>query len=358
MPTFRSTEVLKAFLTQTTLVEMVIYSNEFAEALTRDFAAIGNTPEEADALFGSYGLPTLLGYSPVSQVSAWERVLHLIRRADPVKYETIHKGTPFYFMGVASYLAGDFERALFYMDCAVSEDLRLHGPRWSQVPSGLFLRLDDAPDTQFAKALVKQTREFFDNWCNRVVAAGGTRLTIESYRTKLVNYAMSTEAALRSAVTAFLSFLLEARARLTQLELAPAAHGTGEPFFLHLFKGGLLFETLLKISTPGKVVSAAKPKCMLNDLLSDGVLRTALGFPSGINGLGASTFDDVIAAVSADAGDGRSFAERAVRATWGVRNSTGHNLAWPRRPTESEYQQCFLLVLGAFCLALDSLFPG
>ena len=358
MPNFISTDVLKAYLRQTTLVEMVIRSAEFTEALARDFTALGGAPEDADALFGSFGLPTLLSHSPVSQIAAWEYVLQVLRSANRAKYEAIHKGTPFYFMGVASYLTGDFERALFYMDCAVSEDLRLHGARWSQVPSGLFLRLDDIPDAQFAKPLVRQTREFFESWCKKVGVEGGTGLTIESYRVKFVDHAMSAEAPLRSAVTAFLSFLLEARARLIQLELAPAAEGTGEPFFLHLFKGGLLFETLLKLSTLGKSVSKAKPKCMLNDLLSDNTLRTALGFPGGITGFGASTFDDVLTAVLADATSARPFVERAVRATWGIRNSTGHNLAWPHRPSEAEYAQCFLLILAALCLALDRLYPG
>src|SRR5207249_1413560 len=50
---------------------------------------------------------------------------------------------------------------------------------------------------------------------------------------------------LRSMATTMLSFLLEFRHRDKLIALRPGS-GTAEPFFLHLFKGCLLFESLLK----------------------------------------------------------------------------------------------------------------
>jgi len=356
MRPFNAVLVLAEFLDRS-LAELALLSDQFAKALTQDFQALSSDPSDADDLFSSLGLPGLFGHSPERQILAWERVLSILRAADPGRYESLHKGTPFYFLGVAAYLAHDFPRALFYMDGALAEDHRLHGDRWHRLPSGMFVRLDDVPHAQFARPLVTISRRVFEEWRARVATAGGAELSLDAYRARLVNRAMDDEPPLRSAVTAFLSFLLEVEQRRTQLSLAPLASGSGEPFFLHLFKGGLLFETLLKLSPPGRVVLAAKPASMLNDLLTDPSVFAALGFASAPSGLGAHTFDDLIIRVRDDSTSGRSFADCAVRATWGVRNVTGHNLAWPRRPSPHEYDQLFLLAFGALSLVVSRLYP-
>src|SRR4029453_4513759 len=122
----------------------------------------------------------------------------------------------------------------------LDQDLRLHGPRWYRIPSGMFVRLDDVPDEQAGRELVRVTRSLFDRWGKAVAADGGSQLSLEEYCARLVNYGIQHEQSLRSVVTAFLSFLLEVTTRQKQLKLAPAGAGTGEPFFLHLFKGAVL----------------------------------------------------------------------------------------------------------------------
>jgi hypothetical protein len=102
---------------------------------------------------------------------------------------------------------------------------------------------------------------------------------------------------------------------------------------------------------------AREPKCVLNHLLSDTSLCSGLGFSGQLSGLGAHTFDDVIAKVKFDASSGRSYDERAVRAVWGLRNATGHNLAWPKRPTNTDYEMLFGLALGALMLVVEKLYP-
>ena len=139
------------------------------------------------------------------------------------------------------------------------------------------------------------------------------------------------------------------------LGLAPA-EGSGEPFFLHLFKGGLLFETLLKASPHGAAVGASNPKATLNSLLTDKNLASALGLSGAVQGLGALTFDDLLARVAADEAAGHDFVMRAIQAGWGIRNVTGHNVAWPRRPTTEEYDRLFILLYGSLAIALDRLY--
>jgi hypothetical protein len=271
----------------------------------------------------------------------------------------MHKGTPYYFLGFAAYFARDYETALFYIDCAVEQDLSIHGDRWPNVPSGKFLLLDTENREQYAWPLVQQISEVFQSTMERLRSLGGHQLTINDYRDNLVRPAMAPAMAgnpsLRSAVTAFLTFLLEYRSRKRQLFLAPPTGGTGEPFYLHLFKGALLFETLLKTSSEGLRVLDHNPRAMLNDLLGDSAIYRAMGFRGAPQGLGAVTFDELLQRIEQDEHDGMNFDLRAIRATWGVRNTTGHSMAWPRRLNVDEYERVFLLILGALSISILTL---
>jgi hypothetical protein len=347
--------ILQAFLNRTP-ADLAFRSNEFARGLIADFQGLSTDPADADRLFNSLAIPVLFNDSPARQIWVWERVLRILHDADTARYEEIHKGTPFYFLGIASYLGEDFERALFYMDCALEQDCRLHGPRWYRIPSGMFVRLDDVPEAQAGRELVRVTNSLFEFWGNAVAAGGGTQLSLNAYRARLVNYGVQHENALRSVVTAFLSFLLEITPRRTQLLLAPVGAGTGEPFFLHLFKGALLFETLLRASPMGRPLVAANAKATLNDLLSSTAIFQGLQLGAAPQGFGAHTFADVLDRIQADVSSGVGFNERAIRAVWALRNTTGHNLAWASRPSSVEYEQLFVMVLGSIMLVIQNLY--
>lgn len=348
--------------------ELVFHSSALIQALKADLGTFTQAAprdptgsealeaaSRADTLFNSLRIPVLFGPSPTVQIRLWELILGLLRRSDETRYSLLHKGTPFYFLGIASYMAEDFERALYYVDCALSEDFRLHGSRWHRVPSGMFVRLDSIPESQFGRSLVHEAQGQLDRQNNGLVAHGATPLSLDSYRARLVNRAMQSKPALRSVVTAFLSFMLERQSRRTLLELAPA-EGSGEPFFLHLFKGGLLFETLLKASDLGAAMCVSKPRATLKSLLVDDGVTTALGLSRAVQGLGSSSFDQLLERVEEDEAAGRDFATRAIRAAWGIRNVTGHNVAWPRRPTTEEYDRLFMLLYGSLAIVLDRLY--
>jgi hypothetical protein len=181
-------------------------------------------------------------------------------------------------------------------------------------------------------------------------------MSLDEYRARLVNHGIERNSELRSVVTAFLSYLLEVTPRRTQLQLAPAGSGTGEPFFLHLFKGSVLFESLLRTSLAGQPIVASDPKPILKKLLSSRDIFQGLGLNRAPQGLGASTFGNVVKRIKDDAAAGVPFNERAIRAVWAVRNTTGHNLAWPLRPDSAEYEELFVLVLGSIMLAINNLY--
>jgi hypothetical protein len=367
MEAFLTAHAIDAFLARPQ-AEIAFFSSHVVDSLRVDLQTFPTEPASdptgsealaaagrADAFFNSLRIPVFFGNSPAVQIRLWERVLAILREADERRYAILHKGTPFYFLGVASYIAEDFERALYYLDCALSEDLRLHAERWHLIPSGMFVRLDSLPANQFGRQLVHDALGRLTELAKSLVAVGADPLTLELFRSRLVNRAMQSQPELRSVVTALLSFVLELQPRRTQLTLAPAG-GSGEPFFLHLFKGGLLFETLLKSSPRGKVLCAAHPKATLNTLLTDSTLTSMLGHSGSVQGLNAPTFDDLLARVGADETAGKGFPIRALQAAWGVRNSTGHNVAWPNRPTVEEYERLFVLLYGSLSIVLNRLY--
>jgi hypothetical protein len=272
---------------------------------------------------------------------------------DASRYQKLHKGTPFYFLGMASYSSRDFEKALFYMDAALEEDLGIHKEKWPDNPAGKFVLLQDESPDQAARPLVKRTREAFEQVMNAVTGLGGIGLSTEELRNKLVRPAMTAGSGKRSAVTALLSFLLEFSSREKEISLAGRPTSTGEPFFLHLLKGAVLFETLLKTSPAGSAIQTRDPKATINTLLADPTIYSPLGFATAPQGLGAHTFDDVLKAIGNDKTS--DFTQRAVRATWGVRNTTGHSMGWPYRPDPNEYKMVYQLIAGALSATLAKL---
>ncbi len=344
------------------VIEVYLYTNDYKKLLIEDFRKLQIDPADAlmaagvaDDLFSSTGIIRRLWYSPVAQINAWEHVLGIMAADDPAKYQNIHKGTPFYFLGMASYLARDFEKALFYMDAALEEDLRLHKDRWFELPSGKFVLFDDRTNNQAAKELVTITRKIFEDVMREVTSSSGISLSLDELRDKLVKPAMTPGSIKRSAVTGVFTFLLEFSSRAKELSLAGTPTSTGEPFFLHLFKGALLFETLLKTSPAGGVIKSVNRKATINNFLNDGSIYSAFGFTAAPQGFGAQTFDDVIAEIKNDTTP--DFTQRAVRATWGIRNTTGHSLAWPYRPDPEEYKELFQLIVAALSATLSKLHP-
>lgn len=101
---------------------------------------------------------------------------------------------------------------------------------------------------------------------------------------------------------------------------------------------------------------AGNPKATLNTLLSSPAIFQGLTLNSAPQGWGGCTFGDVVTRSQADAAAGVRFNERAVLTVWALRNTTGHNLAWPLRPDSAEYERLFVLVLGSIMLAINNLY--
>ena len=93
----------------------------------------------------------------------WEYALDLAHNWEktnrPIK---IHKGTPYYFLGVTAILNNDLENGFLAMHQALKEDYRLTQSETPQKPAYWFVTLDYPHDHFFDKEVKKNIWQ--DNW--------------------------------------------------------------------------------------------------------------------------------------------------------------------------------------------------
>jgi hypothetical protein len=253
---------------------------------------------------------------PHVSLDAYARVMGQLQRADPDRYTIMHKGTPFYLMGWLAYDIKDYERGVFYMDAALSEDVQ-NNPQWDQAPAAAFIFLDDTKMDAAARNVTIQVRAEVDRQLRRYSQLSGTVLSVDDLVRRFIRPS-ARDPAHRSIVTALLTFILEARDRSEMISIRSAHGGSLEPFLTHLFKGGLIFESMLKrlYGTTGN---------SLGDYLAAGAADLQLTqklylshVPYALDGL-----PNLISSWST-----KPFQERSVAIAYAVRNTTGHDLGW------------------------------
>lgn len=331
------------------------YHDDFRDAVLAEFSALDPSDAEAiERFFTGLKLPQafLVSGNPYRSSAAWIHVLDLLRAADAEKYALVHKGTPYYFLAIANYLMENFDRAVFFLDAAVAEDAVGNPTSWPSMPAGLFLGLDETSSAQFARPVVSNAVTELDLDAGCVSSEGGHLLTADVLRGRLVRVAINQDPSLRSVVTALITFLMEHRSRVAELELAPRrGPGSGEACFLHLFKGALVFESLLRHSGPGRASGART----LGQLLGHASIAGPLGLPSSLQSFGRGDLAEVAAWGISPEALKLDFGPRAIRVTWGVRNTTGHALTWSELDIAT-YRNLYLYVLGAVVEGIFALY--
>ena len=300
--------------------------------------------------FARFGLAQLIRSGHFFQaMDRGEEILHLCHHLNPDLYLKMHKGLVFYFMGIAAYRIHTYASAIYYIDSAVSEDLKNEPDNYNS-PSRLFLRLEDERDEQAAKLFVKDARAKiedkinFYNDSNTELNLKFPRLSMQDVRKYLLEPASSLNRPdLRSLATTFITFFLELDYLFFQLMVRKES-GTNEPFFTHLFKGCLLFESLLKKNPTTKHKGNT-----LEKLLSS--LSGPLGIPKQVK-IGAAKLENVLKEIQ-NADDSMV---TAITLTGKLRNTLGHNMGWEDQLTEEQYLRGFLLI-GVSCLhAISTLY--
>ncbi len=279
--------------------------------LERFDALDATVSEEGDHLFEDFGpgnANEVTDY-PFERFEAYRRLLVQLHDHSPDKYLRIHKGTPFFFMAWLAFDFRDHERALTYLDAAISEDARID-PLWPQRVGAQFLRLETSMPI-VGQRTVAAIRDHLHREITRFTASTGSQLTCDSFITRFVS-ALLIDGSLRSIVTAFYVFLLEADERREELRLRSSGGGSTGPTIALLFRGGLLMESILKHFYPGHKT--------LGDIFKSAAFKA--DFPGLTIHTSAASLRDIHHGILGDT------VESAFTTTTRLRNTTGHNLVW------------------------------
>jgi hypothetical protein len=243
------------------------------------------------------------------------------------------KGTPFYFMGIAAFASHDYQTATFFFDAAVAEDVR-HYPGDNDKPALMFMRLDKTREAA-AQQIVDIVGVKLDAALKGYAARQGSKsLTLNDVRDHFLNHLERLH--LRTLTTAFISFLAEWDYRLQMIDLAPDV--SREPFFTHLFRGCLLFESLLK----EKASKSFKRKTLAP--LIDDHLRTLLTIGKQIK-----TKSPGLEAILRQLKPKQKM-RTAVQCTAQTRNTLGHNLVWAATSLDRRNYDLLAHNIAASCL--------
>lgn len=310
-------------------------------------------PGDADVFFGRFNfVEDLIQGKPAFALNGFLDLLNICRSFDEGAFERIHKGTPYYWLGTSAFLMNDHQSAVFFFDAAVSEDLRAgFDPEVGSTPSYLFILIDGEQPEQAAQDLVKaaqrRVQEIIDYYNERIGRPEGIpNLDIIQIREKFLHLSiLPGNERLRSLATTFISFLLEWDYRNRFLDIR-SCEGTSEPFFVHLFKGCVLFESLLK-ATPND--PPPENAYTLGRVL--GELHERLGFehPPDIR---EDDFEEIQRRVQNP--DNSIF--EAVEITGKIRNTIGHYIGWEVQLTKNQYHHLFRMVTSSCLHAIACLY--
>ena len=263
---------------------------------------------------------------------------------DEDAYKRIHKGSAYYWIGIAAFLVHEHELATFFFDASVAEDIRAGAhPIHNPTPSIHFMLINGEPLEQAARQLVQITQarinELINDYNLRVGYRPGINpLTIEDIREKFLKPSISPGGEnLRSSATTLISYCLEWDFRNLLFDIRPD-QGTAEPFFLHLFKGCVLFESLLK----GNKINPPQITSTLGGSLAH--LNKELGIPVNLN-IGNTNLPSIIA----DINEADASIQTAIQFTGRIRNTLGHNLGWVV-PFDKSHYHCLFRMVSSSCL--------
>ncbi len=249
------------------------------------------------------------------------------------------RGTALYFVGIAAFACHDYQSATCFFDAAASEDFKVQNTE-SQ-PAHLFMCLDAANPNQagleIVRKILQKLQQAIGSYKERPDAVAiSDSMVRESFLGPQMRHRQKHR---RTLITTFISFLAEWDFRSQMIELK--TDGSKEPFFTHLFRGCLLFESLLKNSNEP---SPQKNRPTLGDFLKAPNFKQRLGIGAIVTGC-----DDFGALVRSLRRQDRSL-QAAIQCTAQARNTLGHNLVWATQRLNRKNYDLLANNIAASCL--------
>jgi hypothetical protein len=188
---------------------------------------------------------------------------------------------------------------------------------WLSNPASKFLTLDHQGN-QSANRITCILNTKVENEIQRFNLISKNNLNKDDFVNKFVKKLINNKnKSTHSIITAFYSYILEFDDRRKELELRSTEGGSMEPVLTFLFKGGLIFESLLKYLYPEKDDGS---NCQ-----TIGDVFKSKNFKDDFNNtikVGAKSLKDVVDDIKGND------ATNVFEITSKLRNTTGHNLVW------------------------------
>jgi hypothetical protein len=334
------------------MVELIFQYLEEDEIRTQlqNAARAEDKPKAAEKFFGKFEYElSFLQRNYIATIEQGIRILSLCKKLDEQAYKNIHKGRIFYWIAISAFIIHNFQTAAFFFDAAASEDMK-NEPDNDKTPPLLFMVLDGENPKQFAKDLTQEAENRLTETINQYnKTQGSIPLTIDQVRQNFLQKAVKDKKEeWRTLVTSLITFLLERNYWSTVLELRKE-DGTWEPFYIHLFKGCLLFESLLKVNP---FEPPAKNEDSLGKILKP---ETKIGQRLGLTRK-LTTTDIVSSGTLSNLGSRVPCVESDIEVTAQLRNTFGHNLRWPIDLGIGQYRQLVTIVSNACLHSLATLY--
>lgn len=317
--------------------------------LYEDFDQIIQGEDRHDWFFEHYGAGNTINAfdRPYERMLLYVSLLEMIKAHSPDGFIRIHKGTPYYFIGWLAFQVEDFETGLFYIDAAISEDIRRIGPNYNPTndsnptPAIRFLTLERGHIAEQAEIeLEDAVLETLDEFGRSANVAINKKLFVSRF---VLSDMFVDNPTFRTIITSIYTFILEYESRKLQLRLRSNMGGSIEPFLLHLFKGGIIFESLVKMygvgvgeETLGRALGAHTRN---NNAL--GVTYRRADFPHNIS------LPQAIDLLHDPGIMQNNFQTQSYKITYALRNTTGHTLTWVDQFNEHTYETLYRYVMGA-----------
>jgi hypothetical protein len=199
------------------------------------------------------------------------------------------------------------------------------------------MRLEDRGQEVLASQIIRQTitnaDELIADYNQRV---GARKITLDELRQSFLRPIISSpEAHKRTLITAFISFIAEWKYRTKIIDLIQ--QGSREPFFMHLFRGCLLFESLLKKQSR---------KALTRNTLGD-ILRYDLSAELGLIKVDVqeTDFNNVITGLTPT-----MEMNATINSVGKARNTLRHNIVWITANLNVTTYNLLVKNLAAACL--------
>ncbi|MBD3250226.1 MAG: hypothetical protein GF381_01475 [Candidatus Pacebacteria bacterium] len=282
-----------------------------------------------DSFFEAFGVGNALNKisRPHERFLCYEHLLKHLEKTNKMKFKKIHKGTPYYFMAWLSLDLMRCKRALFYIDAAIAEDIRKADGNIEealQTPVGHMLRLkvgnqnlEIFPGYRATQILRDIFKKELDDFRNRT----GIKVSLDCLVHNFVVKILKQNKKNRSLLSSFYTFILENKQILDLISLRSCDGGSTELITQHLFKGALIFESILK--TRYKRTNNGQKIKTLGGFHLNGEYISK--YPK-LKGMSSFSFKCLVGIIKRT--KYKNSLPNSFKTTARIRNMTGHNLNW------------------------------